>query len=300
MEITVVGAGVVGLTAAVELERAGHRVQVVAAARGDATTSAVAGALWFPFRANPPERVNAWAARSRERLTALARSVPEAGVDLLTAYEAADGREPPWWVPSVPAVTFVERSPLGCPAWRFEAPRVEPAIFLPWLEGQLERPIRVERVTSLEDLAGECIVHCAGLGARSLAGDDSLQAIYGQTLLVERGELDPSVSLGDERDEAAMLYAIPRRREVVLGGCALPCPDDRPLAPDPGMTEAILSRAGAAGLRHGPLRRARAGLRPYRPSVRLEREGRVVHNYGHGGAGYTLAYGCAEEVVRLL
>ena len=44
----------------------------------------------------------------------------------------------------------------------------------------------------------------------------------------------------------------------------------------------------------------RAGLRPYRPSVRLEREGRLIHNYGHGGAGYTLAYGCAEDVAALL
>ena len=299
MEITVVGAGVIGLTTAVELQRAGHRVQVVAAARGDAITSAVAGALWFPFRAHPPERVNLWASRSRERLTALAETVPEAGVDLLTAYEAAVGPEAPWWAPSVAALTFVERSPLGCPAWRFEAPRVEPALFLAWLEGQLARPIRNERVTSLDDCAGDGVVHCAGLGARLLAGDDSLQAIYGQTLLVGRGELDPLVSLGDERDEATMLYAIPRRREVVLGGCALPCPDDRPPAPDPSLTAAILARARAAGLRHGPLLGARAGLRPCRPSVRLEREGRVVHNYGHGGAGYTLAYGCAEEVVRL-
>jgi D-amino-acid oxidase len=299
VDVTVVGAGVIGLTTAVELERAGHRVQVVAAARGDATTSAVAGALWFPFKAHPPERVNRWAARSRERLTALAGSEPEAGVDVLTAYEAADGRDPPWWAPSVPALTFVERSPLRCPAWRFEAPRVEPAIFLAWLERQLERPIRVERVSSLQDLPGDCILHCAGLGARSLVRDDSLQAVYGQTLLVQRGELDPSLSLGDERDEAAMLYAIPRRTAVVLGGCALPCPDDRTLTPDPGITEAILARARTAGLRHGTLLGARAGLRPYRPSVRLEREGRVIHNYGHGGAGYTLAYGCAEEVVSL-
>lgn len=300
MEITVVGAGVIGLTTAVELQRAGHRVQVVAAARGDATTSAVAGALWFPFKAHPPERVNRWAIRSREHLTALAERVPAAGVDVLTAYEAADGPGLPWWAPCVPALTRVERSPLGCPAWRFEAPRVEPALFLPWLEQELARPIRVERVTSLDHLPGDYVVHCAGLGARALARDDSLQAVYGQTLLVEPGELDRGVSLGDERDESRMLYAIPRRSTFVLGGCALPCSDDRPLAPDPDITEAILARARAAGLRHGPLLGARAGLRPYRPSVRLEREGRVIHNYGHGGAGFTLAHGCAMEVAELL
>lgn len=43
-----------------------------------------------------------------------------------------------------------------------------------------------------------------------------------------------------------------------------------------------------------------AGLRPYRPSgfvVRADKlDGKlVVHNYGHGGAGVTLSWGCAEE-----
>jgi D-amino-acid oxidase len=47
------------------------------------------------------------------------------------------------------------------------------------------------------------------------------------------------------------------------------------------------------------------GLRPVRSTVRLEREelggGRVViHNYGHGGAGVTLSWGCAAEVATLL
>jgi D-amino-acid oxidase len=33
--------------------------------------------------------------------------------------------------------------------------------------------------------------------------------------------------------------------------------------------------------------------------VRLERVGHVVHCYGHGGAGVTLSWGVAEEVVAL-
>ena len=46
------------------------------------------------------------------------------------------------------------------------------------------------------------------------------------------------------------------------------------------------------------------GLRPGRTEVRLEKEissGRtIVHNYGHGGSGVTLSWGCAEEVVELV
>lgn len=297
MHVTVVGAGVIGLTTAVELQTAGHAVQVVASATGQRTTSSVAGALWFPFRADPPAQVNAWAKRSRERLVHLAHTAPEAGVDVLTAYEAASHSQPPWWGPSTGGVDFVDDSPLGGGAWRFLAPRVVPTLFLDWLEGQLQRPIQQQHVRSLETLPGDLVVNCTGLGARALTGDTSLQAVFGQVVLVEPGALDLRTSLGDERDEAAMLYAIPRRVDVVLGGCARPCADDAPLEPEPAVREDILARARARGLVHGRVLGERAGLRPCRPTVRLEREGRVIHNYGHGGAGFTLAYGCAEALV---
>jgi D-amino-acid oxidase len=42
----------------------------------------------------------------------------------------------------------------------------------------------------------------------------------------------------------------------------------------------------------------RVGLRPFRKqNVRLEVEPstRIVHNYGHGGSGVTLSWGCAHE-----
>ncbi len=72
-----------------------------------------------------------------------------------------------------------------------------------------------------------------------------------------------------------------------------------PPAPDPALRTAFLERARAAGFRHGPVLRDAVGLRPFRPEVRLERVGRVIHHYGHGGAGYTLARGCADDVVKL-
>lgn len=51
------------------------------------------------------------------------------------------------------------------------------------------------------------------------------------------------------------------------------------------------------------------GLRPLRTSgVRLERDDLtlatsgvpVVHNYGHGGSGITLHWGCAQEAVAMV
>ncbi|WP_437775035.1 FAD-dependent oxidoreductase [Sorangium sp. So ce1097] len=302
LQITVVGAGVIGLTTAVVLQRDGHRVQVIAAERGERTTSAAAAALWYPFQASPPERVNAWSRRTLDELTRIAREHPEAGVDLVTCLEAADETRLPWWAPCVPDLSIdAGPHPLGAPrSFRFTAPRVEPSLHLPWLESRLERPVRVERVRSLAAVEGDCVVNCTGLGARALTGDAELRALYGQVAITEPGELSPDVALGDERSESALMYVIPRRREIVIGGCVVPSPDDRSLAPDPELTDAMLQRVRAAGLAPGRLIRARAGLRPYRNTVRLEREGRVIHNYGHGGAGYTLAWGCADEVSAML
>ena len=49
----------------------------------------------------------------------------------------------------------------------------------------------------------------------------------------------------------------------------------------------------------------RVGLRPSRPEVRLDEQpghhgARIIHNYGHGGAGVSLAWGCALDVLALL
>ena len=60
--VVVVGAGVVGLSCAVRLLEAGHRVDVVARDLPLETTSAVAAALWYPYRAFPHERVAGWSA----------------------------------------------------------------------------------------------------------------------------------------------------------------------------------------------------------------------------------------------
>jgi len=301
-EVTVVGAGVVGLTTALALQHAGHRVQVLAAERPERTTSAVAGALWYPFAVGPPEKVNRWARATRDWLLELSRRVPAAGVDVVTAIECAADARRPWWAEAVEGLRFLDRpQPGGAPcAWEFEAPRVEPALHLPWLEAQLERPIELARVERLEDVPGEVVVNCTGIGARRLAGDTALRALLGQTVVVAPGELDLRRMVGDERDLSAMLYVIPRRGEVVVGGCALPFDGEVPPAPDPALRAAFLERARAAGFRHGSVLRDAVGLRPVRPEVRVERMGCIVHHYGHGGAGYTLARGSAMEVVDLV
>src|SRR5215218_941976 len=81
-DVAVVGGGVVGLTCALELARAGHRVRVHTADPVAATTSAVAAAVWFPYRAAPADAVLRWATTSLDVLSQLAED-PATGVRLL-------------------------------------------------------------------------------------------------------------------------------------------------------------------------------------------------------------------------
>jgi D-amino-acid oxidase len=295
MNVTVVGAGVVGLTTAVCLRERGIEADVVTRDLPDATTSAVAAALWYPYRALPVDRVTAWSAATYEELARLA-GVAGAGVRMLTGTELLDpGAPDPWWRD---AVASLQRTADGL---RFSAPAIDMSVHLPWLVGRLRAAGgRIERrtVRSLDDLDTDAVVNCAGLGARELAGDRTLTAVRGQIVRV----VAPHVTewLIDQRDPERLIYVVPRERDVVLGGTAQEGSED--LEPDQATTEAIVTRCAerVPTVRDAPIVGVAVGLRPARPSVRLEQEGRVVHCYGHGGAGVTLGWGCAVEVAALL
>ena len=59
--VAVIGAGVSGLTCGVLFAERGHRTAIFAEKTGDRTTSAVAAAIWFPYDAEPADKVIAWA-----------------------------------------------------------------------------------------------------------------------------------------------------------------------------------------------------------------------------------------------
>jgi len=345
-QATVVGAGVAGLTTAIALERAGYEVTVVAKEKGLATTSGVAGAVWLPYRVGPPSRALDWARRTREELVSIAERFPDAGVDLVDAFLAAEsvprrsrfeplraaaehpkgwntrrggtpgevGLPPlrvfprgsgvaarPWWASAAGELALVDDAPgmAGVPCWKMRVPRCDPRLYLPWLEAMLHRPVVLDAIDDLDRVIGDCIVNCTGLGARTLARDSELEANLGQTVVVASETLDPTIMVSDDRDPDAMSYVIPRRGEFVLGGCSIPIDNDVCPAPDRLLGEAIVDRCRRFGFESGRVLYAQSGLRPVRAEVRLERAGRVIHNYGHGGAGYSLSWGCADEVVRL-
>src|SRR3712207_5211131 len=80
--IAVIGAGVSGLTCGIVLAERGARVTIFADEIGNETTSAAAGAIWYPYDAEPLERVVAWSLSTYETLLNL-REDGRTGVSLI-------------------------------------------------------------------------------------------------------------------------------------------------------------------------------------------------------------------------
>jgi D-amino-acid oxidase len=310
MDVLVIGCGVSGLSCGIRLLEAGHAARIWARDMPLQTTSSVAAAVWYPYKAYPEHLVVGWAAAAYADFVQLAQ-VPAAGVAMREGVELFPWEvDEPWWRDAVPG--FRRAGAADLPAgyrdgYVFEAPVIEMPVYLGWLLARFETlGGRVERraLASLDEAlaASDVVVNCAGLGARELASDASMLPIRGQIVRVAQVGLDRFVL--DDYNPSGVTYVVPRGRDCVLGGTADEGRED--LAPDAATAEAILARCVALEprLRGAAILEHKVGLRPGRPSVRLEAERRggklLVHNYGHGGAGVTLSWGCAAEVLALV
>ncbi|KAJ8714388.1 hypothetical protein PYW07_002613 [Mythimna separata] len=157
------------------------------------------------------------------------------------------------------------------------------------------------KLTSLQDplLAQyDVVVNCTGLGARFLVPDDTVVPIRGQVLRVIAPWINQVIIDGEGGN-----YIIPNSETVVLGGTSQ---KDFNTEVDPKDTDFILNgcKRIMPGLERAEIVNHWAGLRPSRDSVRLEPEEKngklYIHNYGHGGSGFTLFWGCGEEVLQIL
>lgn len=217
-DVLVIGAGVLGLTAAICLAEAGCSVTVAAAQRSPQIASAAAGAIWGPHLVGIDERVTRWGAVTLARLTELATD--------------------------------------------------------------------------------------PGIGARRLVPDLDVRPVRGQVVVTGNPGLS-EFFVGVGKDAGDVSYYFPHGDVAVLGGTEEM--GNWSLEPDPVTAERILRACAEVQprLRGATVAEHRVGLRPWRPSVRLEAEtldgGRtLLHNYGHGGAGVSLSWGCALDVTAVV
>jgi len=311
MKVIVIGCGVVGLTSGVRLLEAGHEVEIWSRDLPPNTTSNIAAAIWHPYKAYPVERVVEWGRKSFEVFSNLAED-KRTGIIMRETLEIYTTEMPdPEWRSCVRVFRrgLPEEILEGyATCYIFETPVIEMSIYLPYMMNrfQLSGGTIVQReVASLDDAlaASEVVVNCSGLGAMTLVGDNTIYPIRGQIVRVE----PPPVSrvLLDEDEETGVTYIIPRSRDCYLGGTAEV--GNWSLEPDVATSKEIIERCAriAPEVLDSKVVEHIVGLRPGRPTVRLEPETQpdgklVIHNYGHGGAGITLSWGCAEEVASLV
>lgn len=306
-DVLVIGSGVSGLTTALCLAQAGHVVRVRTAAPPEETTSRAAGAIWGSTFAGPADKVGHWASASLEAFRELA-SRPDTGVTIASGTLASRSGEAP------PPHVFpgVDVRPCDVPegfaaGFKITIPVIDMPRYLDHLVARLEAAgVRIELrpVGSLHQAAREApvVVNCAGLGARELVSDPTLRPVRGQHVVLENPGLDEFFMT--EPFGPAWTSWVPHRDRVVLGGVAQE--DDWDTEPRSSDTEGILKRCRELEPRLGGARvlEHQVGLRPARHEVRVEAEQldavRLVHNYGHGGTGVGLSWGCAREVVALI
>ncbi len=209
---------------------------------------------------------------------------------------------------------------------------INTALYLPWLASQcLKVGVIIRRgiVSHISEAAifhhsgrpADAVVNCTGLSSLKLGGveDRTLYPARGQIALVrnEPGVIVSSTGTDDGPDESTYVMDRAAGGGCVLGGCSLR--DTWESQPDPNLAIRIMKRAielcpslvppgkgieGLSVIHHA------VGLRPMRAGgVRIEKESirssddepiTVVHNYGHGGAGYQSSYGAAKLAVTLV
>lgn len=306
MEAVVIGAGVSGLTTAVTLLRAGYRVRVLADRPPPDTTSASAGASWGPYMAGHPRAMD-WCEITRKVLEKLAAS-PATGVRIIGGIEAAPTLvDVPEWARGLAG--FRMCTPNELPAdyvigWRALVPVLDMPVYLSYLTGLLARDgVTIEQVRVPHLDIAPVVINCTGARAGDLTRDHELVPTKGQLVVVR----NPGITeyFQDHLEAEDLTYFIPHGDVVVLGGCARK--HDTSPGANPEDAKAILKRCARIEprLATAEIIEHRAGVRPGRPNVRVEREttargNTIIHNYGHGGAGVTMSWGCAEHILELL
>jgi D-amino-acid oxidase len=306
--VAILGAGISGLTTAVVFAERGFEPVIFADQMSADTTSAVAAAIWFPYDATPEHLVTAWALITYGRLLELAREPDTTGVSLIEfrVFSRNSSVDVPPWA-EVLGYRLLHDAELGDhyhAGYSLTVPLMETPIYLPYMEQRAMDAggsfAHIDSLASIDELPKDnfdVIVNCSGYGARDLVSDEAVEGHRGQVVVVPKIDRSWAMVCAEP-----LTYVIPRQDGCVLGGVNT---ESWSRTIDPESTATILRRCHEEGVDGEPKNPPPVGIRPFRKiGVRLETDltadGRlVIHNYGHGGCGLSLSWGCAHKVFEL-
>ena len=309
-EVVVLGCGIVGLTTAITLQEHNFIVKIITAKLPAETTSAVAAAIWLPYEVKPIDKVKYWSRTSYDKYSTLSDDI-SSGVNMVDMTIIIGAEEDAWWLDALPRENIRRAKTEELPAdhdlgYILKVPMIETHLHLQFLLEKFETNggrVEIRAVSNLEHLDRSIpVINCTGLAARQLTDDQELYPIQGQVVyLVADPKIKCTVSeiaTGKNKDKLA--YIIPRSDHIVLGGTAKV--NEEGLQASMEEAQAIINRCKQldSEIDSSKYVSTTVGLRPGRSEIRLEKENNIIHNYGHGGAGYTVAWGCAISVMDLI
>ena len=308
-KIAIIGAGISGMSTAFLLMQKKHRIAVYSKAFSPNITSDRAAAFWFPYHVRNDRRGIGWCRTSYDYYKKLAKQ-KETGISihqLIKVLRKGIEEEEPIWIDLMPEDSYRimhanELSSNVAKGYDIQVPLIETQIFLPYLQMQLQQKgvqfIKKE-INHFDELTGDndIVINCSALGSVNLCNDESIIPVKGQV-----GLLAPKKDLPIYLDNEKLLYIVPRKDAIIVGGTYEEGIETE--TTDPLVIERLLNNAYEVlpELKQQRVIGSWSGLRPHRPEVRVEhKEGtNIIHNYGHGGSGFTLSFGCAEEVAGIV
>ncbi|KAG0190797.1 hypothetical protein DFQ28_001521 [Apophysomyces sp. BC1034] len=217
--------------------------------------------------------------------------------------------------------------------YQYSAPVISASRYMIWLtnyvkslgttlvERIIEGDLYYQELSLLREYGADVLVNCTGLAGHQLATDDTVYPQRHASLrVINDGSKFPRVTqaMSLTPEEGSNSFSIvPLDNDILLVG---------------SLAEANQRNLNVTLENHSPLQKAyerivefypelgageidpnhpvEVGLLPYRKSsVRVERDkrfqngdklSRIIHNYGQGNAGFSLSFGCAEDVGSII
>ena len=173
-QLGIIGAGVSGLTCAVLFAERGYPTRILAEEIGPRTTSAAAGAIWFPYDAEPFDAVIAWSLETFAVLQGLSHD-PISGVSMIELRHFSRTGEieiPPWGM-SLGAQRLDPASIPRCftSGFTLEVPLTDTTSYLAYLAarfrragGEIQSDVRFDHLEEVSDQYST-VINCTGVGA---------------------------------------------------------------------------------------------------------------------------------------